>query len=126
MPPTPASEQAPRCQASRADGVPCRAGVRPGASFCFQHDPARQAQAQAARAAGGKARSTPAPAAPIDLTTPESCIAALQETVDRVRRGDEPLGVARLVVYSISVARAIVQSDLEERLGRLEAAIRGR
>lgn len=126
MPPTPASEHIGACQARRADGAPCRAGVRPGAEYCFQHDPARQTQAQAARTAGGKARSTPAPAAPIDLTTPEACIAALQETVDRVRRGDEGVNVGKLVIYAIATARAIVQSDLEERLSRLEAAMRGK
>jgi hypothetical protein len=100
--------------------------VRPGARYCFQHDPERQTQAKAARAAGGAARSTPAPAAPIDLSTPEACVAALQETVDRVRRGDEGVTVGKLVIYAIATARAIVQSDIEERISRLEAAKRGR
>lgn len=122
--PTPITKQV--CQATRGDGQPCKAFARRGSVYCFLHDPNQRDAARAARAAGGKARNTPAPAPPIDLSTPESCIAALQETVDRVRRGDEPLGIGRFVVYATATARAVVMADFDERLKRLEAVSRER
>jgi hypothetical protein len=114
----PATEQA--CQALNAQGKPCRAGVRAGKRFCFQHDPERRHEATAARVAGGKARSKPAPADPIDLSTPELQRKAIEETIDRVRRGDEPLNVARFVVYAVSVVRGTFDDELVKRLEALE------
>jgi hypothetical protein len=94
--------------------------VRRGAAYCFQHDPARQATAQAARTAGGKARAKPVPAPPIDLSTPDLQRRAIEETIDRVRRGDEPLNVGRFVIYAISVVRGVFDDGLEARLTALE------
>lgn len=110
------------CQAVKANGVPCRAGVKPGASFCFAHDPNRAAEAQAARIAGGVARNKPAPASAIDLSTPELQRRAIEETIDRVRRGDEPLNIGRFVVYAISVVRALTDDEILDRIEALEKA----
>lgn len=115
----PATKQT--CQALNAAGQPCRSGVRLGAAYCFQHDPARQEAARAARMAGGKARARPAPAPPIDLSTPELQRRAIEETIDRVRRGDEPLNVGRFVIYAISVVRGVFDDDQARRLDELEA-----
>lgn len=119
LPLSPTSKQT--CRAHNAAGKPCRAGVRPGAAYCFQHDPARVGAAQAARVAGGKARAKPAPAPPIDLSTPELQRRAIEETIDRVRRGDEPLNIGRFVIYAISVVRGVFEDDLLARLEALEA-----
>src|SRR5262249_16894303 len=108
------------CQARNAAGLPCRAGVRPGATYCFQHDPARRAAARAARVAGGKARNKPVPAPPIDLSTPELQRKAIEATIDRVRRGDEPLNVGRFVIYAISVVRGVFDDEALKRLKALE------
>lgn len=119
MPPTPTSKVV--CSATRADGQPCRAYARTGRQVCTMHDPEHRAAMDAARAAGGRAGGIPAPAEPIKLKTLDEQLAALEETIDRVRAGKEPLGVARLVLYGISLARPIIQlGEMEERLKALE------
>lgn len=66
-----------------------------------------------------------APAEPIDLSSAEAQRRAIEETIDRVRRGDEPLAIARLVIYAISVARGVYDTSLAERLDALEQLVRG-
>lgn len=118
-PPTPTSKQV--CTATRADGAPCRAYARAGRPFCTMHDPEHAAAMRAARVAGGEARSKPAPAAPVKLGSIAEQLAALEETIDRVRRGEESVGVARLVLYGISLARPLVElGDFEKRIAALE------
>ncbi len=124
--PTPVTRQT--CAALNAAGEPCRAGVKIGALYCFQHDPDRALEAGAARAKGGKqAHSKPKPAPPIDLSTPELQRLAIQETINRVRRGDESLNIGRFVVYAVSLARPILElEDLAERIAALEAQAGGK
>ena len=118
--PPPATRQT--CAALNAAGAPCRAGVKDGALYCFQHDPDRRLEVAAARAKGGKhAHSKPKPAPPIDLSTPELQRLAIQDTINRVRAGDESLNVGRFVVYAVSLARPILElEDLAERIAALE------
>lgn len=117
--PTPIAK--PTCTATKADGTACRAYAKPGGAFCFQHDPERAQAARAASVAGGIARNKPAPAEPIDLSTPELQRRAIEQTIDRVRAGQEPVGVARLVLYGISLARPIVELEsIEARIAALE------
>jgi hypothetical protein len=121
-PPTPATRQT--CAALNAAGEPCKAGVKNGALYCFQHDPDRALDVAAARAKGGKNHSKPKPAPPIDLSTPELQRLAIQETINRVRRGDESLNIGRFVVYAISLARPILELEgITERIAALEARI---
>lgn len=116
----------PICAATRTDGQPCQAFARPGRPFCAAHDPEHAEAMRAIRSAGGQARSTPAPAEPIKLGTIAEQLQALETTIDRVRAGAESVGVARLVLYGISLARPLVElGDLEERLAALEAAMGG-
>ncbi len=113
------------CQAVNKRGEPCHAGVRAGQAFCFQHDPARAAEVTAARAKGGAHSKRATPALPIDLSTPELQRRAIEQTIDRVRSGEEPLNTGRFVVYAISLARPIIEMEaivarldaLEDRLG---------
>lgn len=75
-----------------------------------------------ARAAGGVARNKPAPADPVSLRTIDNQLATIEATIDRVRAGDEAVGVARLVLYGVSLARPLVElGELEERIRALEA-----
>jgi len=119
--PTPVTRQT--CAALNAAGEPCKAGVKNGALYCFQHDPDRSLEVAAARAKGGKqAHSKPKPASPIDLSTPELQRLAIQETINRVRRGDESLNIGRFVVYAVSLARPILELEgITERIAALEA-----
>ena len=117
-PPPPVTTQA--CQAQNKRGEPCRAGVRDGQAYCFAHDPERRLAAAAARAKGGanSKRATPS-AAPIDLSTPELQRRAIEQTIDRVRSGEEPLNTGRFVVYAVSLARPVM--ELEAIAARLDA-----
>lgn len=85
------------------------------------HSPERATEAHRARSSGGRNRSKPAPALPIDLSTPELQRKAIEETIDRVRRGDEPLNVGRFVIYAISVARDVGDDEILKRLEALES-----
>ena len=120
-PPPPVTKQA--CKAVNRHGNPCQAGVAEGADYCFQHDPEKQAAVAEARRRGGqqggKQRSKPAPALPIDLSTPELQRRAIEQTIDRVRAGDEPLNTGRFVVYAVSLARPILEQEV--MLARIEA-----
>ena len=123
----PVTKQA--CAALNKQGERCKAGVQTGAVYCFQHDPEKQAEVAEARRRGGKQggkqRSKPAPATPIDLSTPELQRRAIEQTIDRVRAGDEPLNTGRFVVYAVSLARPILEQEvilaridaLEQRMG---------
>ncbi len=121
--PTPVSTQAEpaQCMHLNAQGqFHCRAGLKPGARFCFLHDPARQEEAAEARRRGGEQRSSPiAPAGPCDLSTAEAQRRVLEETINRLRAKQEPVAIARTVIYAVATARAIL--DQEQVLARIEA-----
>lgn len=115
------------CTATRTDGTPCRPLARTGRPFCAAHDPEHAEAMRAIRSAGGQARSTPEPAEPIKLGTIAEQLQALETTIDRVRAGAESVGIARLVLYGISLARPLVElGELEERLAALEATMGGK
>lgn len=109
------------CKATRRDGQPCRAPAGYNSEYCFMHSPERAQEAQEARRAGGRNQAKPTPAEPANLRTIDDQIGAIEETIDRVRRGDEPVNVARLVLYGISLARPLVElGEIEARLQALE------
>ncbi len=122
---SPATRQT--CAALNAAGDPCRAGVKDGALYCFQHDPDRRLEVAAARAKGGKeAHSKPKPAPPIDLSTPELQRRAIEQAIDRVRAGDESLNIGRFVVYAVSLARPILEQEvILARIAALEERMHG-
>lgn len=47
------------CKAKTKSGQPCGMKLKPGARYCFAHDPAQAAQRAAARKLGGYNRATP-------------------------------------------------------------------
>jgi hypothetical protein len=113
-----------QCEATTARGTPCKAGTRPGARYCLSHDPARRTEAQAARRRGGHNRAAPTPCPPCDLKSPSALIAELERTVDRMRRGDEPINLGKAVIAAISAARGPIQdamyAELDRRMALLE------
>ena len=117
MTPPPVSKQA--CKGFNKRGEPCKAGLAAGKQWCFTHDPEKILEAAAARQKGGKHRSKPRPAPPIDLSTPELQRRAIEQAIDRVRGGDESLNIGRFVVYAVSLARPIIEQELI--LARIEA-----
>ncbi len=118
----PASTQA--CQALNKRGEPCRAGARAGQVYCFQHDPERAEAVAEARRKGGANSKKPASAPPVDLSTPERCRLAVEETINRLRRGDESVQVARTVLYAVAVTRPVLELEgITERIAALEARI---
>lgn len=121
--PPPISTEAPPSQCmhlNSAGQLHCKAGLRPGALYCFLHDPERAEEAAEARRKGGELRNSPImPAAPCDLSTAEAQRRVLEETINRLRARQEPVQIARTVIYAVSTARAIL--DQEQLLARLEA-----
>jgi hypothetical protein len=110
-----------RCAALTRAGTPCQVKVGENARFCYMHAPETASAAAAARKLGGKNRNKPAPAEPIDLSTPDLQRRAIEQTIDRVRRGDESLNTAKVVLYAVSLARPIVEDAmLVERIQALE------
>jgi hypothetical protein len=55
---------AKKCEFRKKDGARCKANAQAGKSFCVFHDPARVAEGQRARRAGGLRRSRPAAVLP--------------------------------------------------------------
>ncbi|MDO8674303.1 MAG: hypothetical protein Q7O66_23080 [Dehalococcoidia bacterium] len=112
-----------RCTATRKDGKPCGAFAL-SSGLCYGHDPARQADREAARARGGRNSSTaarlrgaiPARLLPIydklELALNEVHTGALD-----TRRATAMAALARALV-------AVLQAgELEDRLRQLEANI---
>ncbi len=122
---TPSVQGSPRrCTGTNARGRACMAWAVPGRAFCIAHDddPAHQQLAQYARRMGGFARARPVPALPADLATPTALRRALEETINRLRRGDESAEIARVVIAAVAAVRPIVELEhIAARLDALEA-----
>jgi len=122
------ARQGPRqCKQVKADGTRCRANAVNGSAYCFAHDPARAAERQAARQAGGRVGKTKVlgPDTPdVPLSSPMEVVALLGETINQVRRGDVDPKVANTVGYLSGVLiRALEAGDIEQRLAVLEAIV---
>ncbi len=113
----------PICAAPTKHGGSCGMPVLEGGMYCFQHEPDLVEERTEARRRGGINRNKPAPCDPVDLATPESRRRAIEQTIDRVRKGEEPLNTGRFIVWAISLAQTVVdQEELAERLEALEDA----
>jgi hypothetical protein len=116
------------CKHVRADGTACKAIATPS-GFCFFHCPDRAEERAAAGRKGGKGKSkrravilAMADAPAITLRTVSDVLGALEGAATDARRGAMDCKLANAVGYLASIAlRAIVASDFEERLSRLEA-----
>ena len=115
----------PVCTGTRKDGQPCRAPALPDSMLCWSHDPRQAEVAAQARAAGaskgGKLRSLHGHRS--RLSTVPELVRFVATLVHRTIEGELDVNVARCVFYGLSLQKNLVElSDLERRLGALEAA----
>ena len=95
-----------------------------GSEWCFQHNPASRAHADAARFLGGKRRKRPAPepGEPTRLRSIEDALAELEALADDAKRLH--LGAERIKVLTAIVRTALdahADHTIEQRLAALEA-----
>jgi hypothetical protein len=111
----------PVCSAIKRDGGRCTQGVKPGQTWCYNHDPARAEDRK--RAASRAARSKPSrELSDIKRRLSELADNVLAGTVDR---GDGAVVSQVLNVYLRAITTELKVKEtveLEERLERLEAA----
>jgi hypothetical protein len=110
-----------QCQATKADGSPCRGSALPGKSLCLFHDPTQAGKAKAARRRGGKTRSKRAavlPSAPdVPVKHVSDVVTLLAQTISQVRRGEIDPKVANATGYLSSVLlRALEGGELAEEM----------
>jgi hypothetical protein len=118
-----------KCHARKKNGGECGADAQVGKDVCVFHDPAKAADGQRARRAGGLNRSrrkavlpSETPDHPLRTTTEVS--AFLGACINQVRRGELDPRVGNSVGYLASVLlRSLEQGPLEERMARLEATL---
>ena len=118
-----------KCQFRKKDHSRCRANAQPENGLCVFHDPAKAADGQRARRAGGVRRSRPAVVLPAD--TPDlpmgnvnDVAALLTDSINRLRKGQLDPRVANATGYLTSVLlRALEQGPVEERLARIESTL---
>lgn len=117
-----------KCTAMCADGAPCRAHALAGDEFCFTHHPARSEERAIARRAGGEARRAtilPPPVPDRTLRSAGDVTALVSDAIGLVLKGELDSRSANTVGYLCSVLlKAIQVGELEERLARIEAAVR--
>ena len=118
----PIDSTAPRCQATRVNGEPCRASAQAN-GLCFGHQP----DAATNRAKGGRNRSNAArslKSLPERLRPVADMLAtAMDETYSGVM---EPKKAQALASLAGAMVRVVTSGEMEERLRTLEAALAGR
>jgi hypothetical protein len=120
---------ATRCKFCKTDGSQCRANAQPDNGLCVFHDPAKAADVEKARRAGGISRSSPARVLPADaldlaLDSSKDVASLLAETISQVRRGQLDPRIANTIGYlSVIHLKALEQGVVEERLLKIEAAL---
>ena len=113
----------PRCSGTKRDGGRCTAIVSGSQTYCYQHDPARQAERK--RNASKAARSKPNR----ELASIKQRLSELADDVleERVERGVGAVTSQILNVYlrAVSVELKVKEvEDLEIRLEELEQALK--
>jgi hypothetical protein len=118
-----------KCSHLRPDGGRCRAYAVHNSQYCYVHDPACAAHRQAARKAGGVARSRRAAVLPAD--TPDKALSSakdvsrlLADTINQTLRGEIDPRIANTVGYlATNLVKTIDRTDVEARLARLEQVV---
>jgi hypothetical protein len=119
-----------RCEATKADGSPCRAAALPGRPHCLFHDPDSREARAAGRTAGGKNRSRPAAVLPdgpdADLSTVPAVVAYLGRIANATAKGQVDPRVSNATVYAVATLLRALQPDdtarqVEELRKELEA-----
>jgi hypothetical protein len=114
------------CRKTRRDGQKCRAMAIAGSQFCFFHDPAAAGARKTAQKKGGQANGLAVLSADepdVPLNSCKDVSAFLAATINQVRKGLIAPKVATTVGYLASLLVKTFESDLEDRLGRLEQVV---
>ena len=115
------------CQANAQNGEPCQAPAMASSDFCFAHDPSKSDEADAARRAGGLARTrqldhaghgTPDPTPSWwPLSTAAHARAGLAYVVQETLSGRLPARDCNAAAGALSaLVGALRATDLEQRL----------
>jgi hypothetical protein len=117
---------AEKCQIIKPDGNCCKANALPGNPHCFAHDAGSVAKRQAARSAGGKARSRPRETLPDDvpdltLSSVKDVTSALGKLTNLLPKGKLDVKVTNGAAYLLSTMLKTVEvGELEERVAEPE------
>lgn len=116
------------CEMTKADGGRCQGRKIAGSSFCFFHDPLKSTEREAAQRAGGlksQVAVLPGTAPDARLLDAHDIAKLIAATINQVRRGELDPKVANAVGYLGGLLmKAFHESEVEKRLGALEAAVK--
>jgi hypothetical protein len=109
------------CAGIKRDGTRCTVGVSPGVEWCYNHDPARQAERRRNAARGGKARASG------ELAGIKQRLSDLADDVlaDKVDKGVAAVASQVLNVYLRAVSVELKAREQQELIERLEALEEG-
>ncbi len=113
------------CAGIKRDGTRCTVGVSPGVEWCYNHDPARQAERRRNAARGGKARAS-GELAGIKQRLSDLADDVLEEKVDK---GVAAVASQVLNVYLRAVSMEMKLREVEElerRMDEIEALVAAR
>ena len=117
-----------KCIYLKPNGEQCGANAMGSSDYCYLHNPEiSQEEKQAVRVKGGKIKSlVPINALPpIKIEKTRDIMALLTETINQVRGGSLDCRVGNTIGYLAGVAIKDYEiSELEERLERIELAIK--
>ena len=125
-PPAVGKRRKGHCKATTTKGQPCRSRAIQESSYCFFHDPKRQAERKAAQRKGGKnalARQRPEPLdlPDVSLTSAHDVLDLMSDTISKLRRREMDRAVCSTIGYLCQVVlKSIEQSEFEDRLDKIE------
>ena len=111
-------------------GEPCRASALRGDEYCLFHSPARQEEVEEARRVGGlRRRRERTIAAAYDfqgLRSISDLLRVLESTVSDTLSLDNTVHRNRTLAQLIEISRRCLESNHEQRIEALEAALKSR
>jgi len=117
-----------KCLFVKPNGDQCQANAMTSSDFCYTHNPEiSEEEKREAKSKGGRNRSLAIinPLPPIKIEKTRDITALLVETINEVRGGGLDCRVANSIGYLAGVAlKAYETSELEDRLDRIEIAIK--
>jgi hypothetical protein len=117
------------CLHVNAEGVRCGVRCRPGAAWCFMHDPQRREECQEARRQGGRERSKKAAVLAEDtpdlvLETPADVRLAIAALVNATVKGRLDTKIANAAGYLLGLLTRSIENDLlARRIDELESRL---
>lgn len=118
------------CEKIKSNGERCHAMAMIGTKYCFFHNPATENARKAAQRQGGRANGggvLPDDAANVPLRKAKDVSLLLECTINQVRKGQVSPKVADSIGYLSGVwMKALEAADLDERLAKVEQALKAR